>query len=132
MTNKEKTIKAFKELIERYMRPIGQSFGHWDTCPLCEIFHVRRRKLSRSRKSTIKDCQGCPLADKNGEMGCINFESYPHVDADSKFTPFSIKQLEALERRAKFFEKYLPIIEKMPARKFTISGWSYFKFDLRD
>lgn len=122
MTNKELTIEAFKELIDKYKNPIGHIFGSYPSCPLCKIHHDR-------------SCRGCPLARGEGWQGCDDFKSFPHVTGSGEtmlkeWLDASAKN--AFSKRAKFFEKYLPIIMEIPEEQFTKEGWKDFGFDIND
>lgn len=130
-TNKEKTIEAFKDLIVKYRNPVGKIFGKYTGCPLCAIHNVY---------GWGEQCKGCPLADELGEQGCNNFASFPtcpvdisNSDEDDYCTEQNKREYEkGFEARAKFFEKYLPVIKKCPESQFTEGGWVYFNFDLKD
>jgi hypothetical protein len=116
MTKKERTIKAFEKLAWRYRNPLGLIFFTSSHCPLCVIHDMMR------------GCRGCPLASKRGHGECFDFTScrnarkknreLTHIDSHDKPCKEFIK-------RAEFFEKYLPVIKKWPASRFTKKGWKY-------
>ena len=128
MTNKERTIKACKDLIVKYRSPLGRVFFQYDECPLCDIHHISDRK-----------CKGCPLANKEGWMGCIDFKSFDRAAAVMDIMISTIiydgrkltGALKRYETRAKFFEKIIPILEAMPNKRFTREGWKFTEEILR-
>ena len=105
--NQELTIEACKYLVSKY-RNAESKMGFFTsyTCPLCDIY------------PRPKDCIGCPLASEHGRCGCVEFASYKRASA----RPFSKENFEA---RAQFFEKIIPILEKLPPERFTKKGWKY-------
>ncbi len=107
MTKKERTIKACRELAAKYRKPKGEVFFSYTECPLCSIPY----------NALFDDCEGCPLADEDGERGCGKFRTYR--EAYSGYP-------EAYEARAAFFDRIIPILEKIPASRFTKRGWKYF------
>lgn len=123
MTKKERTIKACRELAAKYREPEGKTFFSTVSCPLCDIHEG------------FYDCIGCPLADDCGEDGCVEFTTYleaaevARVNGCFKIpTPESAKMpiQRAFDARAAFFDKIIPILEKIPASRFTRKGWEYF------
>ena len=105
MSNKRKTIAAVKELIALY--ETGKHvIGNSDTCPLCSI-HLIDTAWKRS------SCRGCPLADKSGDIGCINFSSFKAAASGN------------IQIRIEFHKKILPILEKLPPYRFTKKGWKH-------
>ncbi len=105
MNKKERTIKAHRQLAEKYRSGKGRFFevGY---CSLCLIHRLDGK------------CHSCPLANECGRMGCCDFMSYDA--AVYRRSP------EAFELRAQFHEKIIPILEKIPAERFTRKGWTYF------
>lgn len=126
-TNKELTIQAFKDLIVKYRNPEGQIFGRYDSCPLCTI---------HNHAGYGGDCTGCPLADKYGQQGCNDFESYPdNLDTNDTVVYIitdSPNNIALCNKRAEFFEKYLPVIMECSEEQFTAGDWEYFNFNLKD
>lgn len=126
MTNKNRTIQACKDLAEKYRKPQGKRFFNCADCALCRV-HLRG-----SEKGA---CNGCPLGDDKDMFGCNYFESNKKArQVSEKYAPgkplvypnskkVSIKFI----RRAEFFEKIIPILEKIPGSRFTNKGWKYFK-----
>ncbi|KKM61140.1 hypothetical protein LCGC14_1534710 [marine sediment metagenome] len=109
MTKKERTIKACRELAAKYREPEGKGlFFRRDSCPLCLIHDP----------NYSAGCVGCPLADKGGDTGCIDFRTYKR--ANRCRTSYSYNA------RAAFFDKIIPILEGIPASRFTKRGWKYF------
>ena len=131
MNKKERTIKACKELINKYRNPIGKEFFYSNSCPLCDI-HYKKHKF------TIYPCKGCPLAAKHGFIGCFDFKTF--IIAENKYDSNNLYNsnnltettLKAFEDRAKFFEKIIPILEKYPNKRFTKNGWKYTEEINRD
>ena len=123
MTKKEKTIKACKEMIFRYRNPLNYDFFKEKYCPLCKVHLTKINAIY---------CKGCPLADILGQTGCIYFRSFHHArNAHSSFSILYTSDAidrwkEAALRRAEFFEKIIPILEKIPEKRFTKNGWRYF------
>lgn len=129
MTKKHRTIKAIEKLIKKYKHPQGQSFFSITSCPLCNIHG----------ENAITTCRGCPLANYIGDEGCDDFNTFIKASAiylttvgpkytKEKYEPFPLTlptPQEFLER-AKFFEKLLPLLEEVPSKYFTKTGWAYF------
>ena len=127
-SKKKLTIKACEELVKKYRNPDGKVFFYTATCPLCPIHYNPRT------------CEGCPLASKDGCIGCTEFDSYQQALKSQKGTTAvtghvyiafldeaSMKDIkEAFENRAKFFEKIIPILKKVDKKRFTRDGWKYF------
>lgn len=115
-SRKEQTIKACKELRKKYLDPKEKIFFDANFCSLCSI-----------HTSNGCDCKGCPLANKHGDGGCFEFKSGRKADASCKNGyPKRKKPNKAFVARADFFKKIIPILRKIPARRFTESGWTYF------
>ena len=124
MTNKEKTIKACKKLIEKYRSPEGKTFFAYDECPLCDIYYQHCQR----------ECSGGPLANKKGMMGCDDFKSFIRasdvsgiVSGASFFYDGRVMAgaFRRYETRARFFEKIIPILKGMPDKRFTANGWKF-------
>ena len=131
MTKKEQTIKAWKELIEKHKKPVGRRFFHTISCPLCTI------------RQHIFGCNGCPLSNRDGLIGCTDFASYKNLknlsktercedgtmcfDSDYFCRQINEKLNEAFNKIVESLEKYLPVLEKIPAERFTKEGWTYFE-----
>lgn len=133
---KERTLRGCRELAENYRNPVGKTFFNIHACPLCKI-HYKMFMPNKMLKSS--PCRGCPLANKYGNSGCIKFKSgelardtlmraSPSIYLND--LPIEIetanKIKEAFEARAKFFDKIIPILKKIPASRFTRKGWRYF------
>jgi len=123
LSRKRLTIKACKKLSNKYRNPHGKYFFTRDVCPLCKIHFDK-----------YYGCYGCPLADENGDIGCTEFKSFADaeewLDLKSNNTYFFDPTWEIPEefiRRAEFFDKIIPILEKIPKERFTPQGWTYFK-----
>ena len=129
MTKKELTIKACKELAERYL--LEKNILRWfstDTCPLCTIHLVRELLFDFSAI-----CKGCPLASRDGSAGCVEFETYQKLfrlyPPANVLNTYEKTQLfkEACQARARFYIKIIPILENISEERFTKEGWIYFK-----
>jgi len=121
-SNKQRTIQATHELIEKFRNPEGKTFFSPKHCPYCKIHN----------KPTIygQGCIGCPLANCGGGVGCEEFETYkelvlkPHCDSHSEFVKRYIKIFHKI---ADILEnKVLPVLKRTPAKQFTPKGWKYF------
>ena len=128
MTNKDKTLQAKDELIikytERKMPKAHLGFFSTFNCPLC-IIHSH------------DNCRGCPLANIFGHPGCTSFESYNKImvrvdrmrkNNHSKNYGIILQDPELIEsmlKRIEFWKKVTPILEEMPASRFTRKGWKY-------
>jgi len=123
MTNKDRAIQACRELAEKYRNPQGKRFFSVDNCNLCDIHFV----LEKS--SEEKPCTGCPLSNEDQMGGCSEFESATKArkQLPGLHYPNSSKTDKTFIARAEFFDKIIPILEKIPAARFTKSGWTYFK-----
>lgn len=112
MIKKERTLKACRELIEKYRHPKPEDvFFNCDCCPLCKI-HLNTR-------AEVRRCLGCPLADERAKADCKNFSSY------NEAVKAIFWKKCTFEKRAQFFEKIIPILEKLPAKRFTRRGWEF-------
>ena len=98
---KWRTIKACWELAAKYREPEGKEFFFTRSCPLCSIHN---------------NCLGCSMADHG--LGCVRFKSYIYAQAAEGQKGFNA--------RAAFFDKIIPILEGIPASRFTKKGWKYF------
>ena len=133
MTKKEETIRAFEELSFKYRHPWGREFFDLDSCSLCKI-----------HSGSGDECKGCPLADKDGNMGCGNFASFGEARMSLNLinkglfnTRFPSKKNhpnvpDSFIAKAQFFEKYLEVIKTIDAERFTNKGWKYFEIDRND
>ena len=128
LTNKSKTIEACEILIQKYESATLRTklFSH-DVCPLCDIHHYSVGVYAK--------CHGCPLADRDGWIGCLNFKSsrdlkdliaFSDSDREDEVTDL-IKFKEACQVRADFFKKIIPILEEIDEKRFTKEGWTYFE-----
>ena len=132
MIKKEETIRAFEELSFKYRHPWEEEFFNEDSCPLCKI-HINKDNKDE------KGCRGCPLADTDGHGGCALTESYKearislitiNISEYNKRFPSKMVYLnvpDSFIARALFFEKYLEVIKKINAERFTIKGWTFFE-----
>ena len=128
MTKKEETVRAFEELSFKYRHPLEEEFYNEDSCPLCKIHN-----------KDGEGCIGCPLADKDGNMGCGDFASFKSarmsvtsINKGVLNTIFPSKKShpnisDSFIARAQFFEKYLEVIKTIDAERFTNKGWKYFE-----
>ena len=123
---KREIISACYDLIQRYESPKGKMLFFNRTCSLCHVV---------SGNILTMMCRGCPLANKSGVVGCIGFATYKAASNSyrnvlsnvglSKCYPNN-KPTKEFIARANFFRKIIPILEKIPAKRFTPSGWEYF------
>jgi hypothetical protein len=116
--SKRRTIEAFEELIDKYLNPDGHVFFKHGDCPLCLIhFRIKNQLV----------CRGCPLADKEGNWGCINFASFRNasIALDLDEFPFDDNTRELFKIRAEFFKRHLETIKKWDLKRFTPAGWKY-------
>lgn len=126
MTNKQRTIEACKQLADKYRKPKSEKFFGSNSCSLCNIFYT----------TNDTDCISCPLATMGGRMGCIDFYTYRRASSvgTSRFNlickpflyPDNAVIIPEFLARAAFFDKIIPILQEIPARRFTRSGWTYF------
>lgn len=121
MTNKERTIQACRDLAHKYRNPEGREFFNIKSCALCRV-HFSHRVYFDS------DCRGCPLAKEDGAAGCSEFKSNDtaqraRFNADDDATDPKVRK--AFEKRAQFFDRIIPILEKWPEERFTAEGWKY-------
>jgi len=123
-SNKQRSIKATHELIEKFRNPEGKIFFSPNHCPYCKIHN----------KPTIygQGCIGCPLANRDGGIccGCEEFTTYkelvlkPNCDSHSEFVK---KYIKIFHKIADILEsKVLPVLKRTPAKQFTSKGWKYF------
>ena len=137
MTYKRKAIDACWRLVMKYENPVGEKFFVSNSCPLCQIYYLNNKCIMKKRKLW---CQGCPLAREADDefpvvAGCTKFASYINAK-EVMFSNYGINicvsdsnnyPLEEFIDRANFFRKIIPILEKISPRRFTPSGWKYFK-----
>ena len=108
MTTQEKFIIAIKQLMKKY-----QTLGTGG-CPLCVI-------TQNIKGNTL--CKPCPntifLPDGLDDPSCYRAKTYK----------IGINRVYRLARYH-FWKEALPILEKLPSRAFTLSGYknSYFEF----
>lgn len=122
MNKKQRTIKATRELIKKYREVTPGNLRYSfdiSSCPLCKIHHPEYI------------CEGCPLANTDGDMGCTDFRSYAIARIARKdydeIPSYSFSEVKkAFEKRAQFHEKALEIYRGIPAERFTVKGWEYF------
>ncbi len=127
MTKKERYIRAWVELIKKFRNPIGNVFFNEATCPLCIV--------------SGSSCRGCPLANKYGGMGCMDFVSAEmasaaidkaldkgtyKLDGYRRVVEIDDETAQAFNACADALEKYLPVIKNIPSQRFTKEGWTYF------
>jgi len=70
------------------------------------------------------------------KYGCTYFSSY--IDAMNAYNQWRednseknhLIMIEKFQRRAKFFRDIIPLLEKLPEKKFTPGWWSYFDIDM--
>jgi len=120
-TKKRLTIEAHQQIAKKYRTATDEEclFNH-HSCPLCRIHGV---------PSIIhaNNCRGCPLANKEGAMGCDEFLSYQEAINYFNRSLYLIIPNNSFDKRAKFHEKLIPILEQIPAKRFTKKGWKYFE-----
>lgn len=127
---KQKTIQACLDLVYDYEHPHSKKgeFFYMGTCPLCKMYYYENEF----------ECIGCILAEPNGSCGCCKFASYKKASraytkvarertSTGNNVNLSEEVLVTFKTRANFFRKIIPILEELPNRKFTPSGWTYFK-----
>jgi hypothetical protein len=119
---KKATIEACKQLIEKYENPKENVFFDSEYCPLCMIY-----------VSNFLDCEGCFMTNKNGEGGCMAFKSYLEAfryegseRCYNNNRKYYYEGQRAYQKRANFFKKIIPYLEKQPAEKFHPDTWTYF------
>ena len=133
-TKKEKTLEAHEKLITKYKKALIKldrlrstkilndnidctSLGiylNMDDCPLY-LIHYK-----------LHLCRGCPLANKYGRPGCIQFNSIIELNRAKG----AIELRVALKKRILFHETALISLKFKPKRFFTRSGWKYFVEDI--
>lgn len=118
-TKKQRTLKAVRDLEEKYRFPDGQEFFNADFCALCHI-HNTGGVFYLSR------CIGCPLAAEDGQPGCMDFSTYLEAKIAHKRIEVSPRARRTFNARADFFKKIYPILEAIPPERFTKRGWKYF------
>ena len=121
MTNKRKTISACRQLIKKYENVNkNTSFFKHAECPLCDIHYI-----------WLDNCKGCPLANRNGTIGCPSFKTSRRVlelteGFISSRRVINDELKKACQARADFFKKIIPILENIKEERFTKEGWKYF------
>ena len=133
MTNKQKSIVACHLQTEKYRNAkLGEKFFSMEVCFLCKI-HIPKPGGLLGKKC----CKGCPLAQKEAGVGCLDFVTFNNAREEfgclkgAEIFPSdpSIKLLNALEQRAKFYDWLAVELEKYPASQFTKKGWKDFEID---
>ena len=140
MTYKEKTIAACKELLKKYKRADidKDTYGEFRTCPLCQIYRINDRTNALVLLGYF--CPGCFMASKppSTHCRCLTFASFKKVTKAVQKYRIDIDNLPdnraeakiALHERGAFYEKIIPMLEKIPAKYFTPSSWKFKVFDI--
>ena len=119
---KWRTIKACRELAAKYREPEGRCFFEIGHCSICDI-HYKDDNWDRK-------CVGCPLANECGGGGCghfaSNYTAQEYLRSHQYNTDKIILTNPAFDARAAFFDKIIPILDRIPAERFTKRGWKYF------
>lgn len=127
MTYKERAIQACKNLAGKYMKPQGKVFFKGENCGFCDIYFDAFE---------FRYCKGCPFAKTSGKVGCIQFNTYKkasvYLGLNTYKYPKDLPTHKTFIMAAKFLEKIIPILEKIPKERFTPSGWTYFNELNRD
>ena len=105
---KERAICACKSCSEK---GDGAGWLRFDG-PICCVYENNGR--------TTECCRGCPFADQECGPGCVDFSSY-------RLAMLSGDVNNAGELCREFFAKVIPMLEKIPTKRFSPSGWKYFK-----
>jgi len=127
LTKKERTIRAHKELIEKYQNPLGKQFFLDTSCPLCSIHNS-------GDEDDLIDCRGCPMANRSGSIGCSSHKTYDK--AISILHPISMSRKvmikstvrlveKSFNLRAKYHEELIKYLRGLPESLFTKKGWTY-------
>lgn len=104
-SNQQRFIEAAEITAQKW----EQGTHDYDHCKFCEV------AIKNFDKPFY--CAPCPMANIDGGFGCVKFKSFPIVPR---------KSLE----RAKFHREYLiPLIESLPASRFTKKGWKPIDHD---
>jgi hypothetical protein len=122
-TYKQRALEACRKIRDRYRNPDDDKYCTASKCTLCSIY------------SDGFNCIGCPLSDNFGNSGCCDHDTYNDVLESLKLGSYSLgsyyqntpKCNAAFTKRAKYYDRIIPILEKIPERRFTPSGWRYFK-----
>ncbi len=136
MTNRDRYIKAHRELAAKYRDPYGEIFFIPNSCSLCRL-------------ASELNCETCTLLGPTAlsNSSCQRFPTYSLAhralselaDKFSNFRRFppknSIKMghtgllkvaLEAFEARADFHTKVADLLETLPSKRFTKKGYIGF------
>jgi hypothetical protein len=114
MNNKEKALRACRQIVKRYREPDEDAYLYGSTCALCRLFFT-------------VGCIPCPLADGESDEGCTKFNSYREIQ-DIIDIYFKEEAREAFSRRADVYEQHIiPILEKLPPERFTKRGWRFIE-----
>ena len=110
MNNKEKYIKACKQMIERYQNitkdtPIGVT----NACPMC--------KVTGKTYEEGGSCMPCPIYEGKSGYDCVIYSSYTDaIKARNKGYKVCIE-------RVTFYRNLLKIIKRLPPERFTKKGF---------
>ena len=130
-TYKQRTIEACEILQYKYSHPQRRTFFQIGFCSLCRIYNIRLYNIN-----SMPPCKGCFQSDKSGEYGCESYVTYMAAFKVLKMTTHGLTSYmypkdeptyQEFINRANYFKKIIPILEKIPARRFTPIGWKYFK-----
>jgi len=122
MTAKKTTIKAWRQQMARYESGpvVGEKYCCYSACALC--------------RTCIAGCIPCPLCGMGALSGCIDFCSYKKLEnavracsnSNNYLTIITPELTAAMKARHAFYKKYLSVLEGLPARRFTKSGFRGF------
>jgi len=123
MTNKERTIRAVKALIERYSKG-GiheiEKIGDPKQCPLC-IIHFKPSKPFYQAGG----CSGCPLAARGAWANCEDTGNYSELFYCNVSPENQEILIELATDRADMYRQILRRIRKWSPKRFTKKGWKY-------
>lgn len=121
-TNKELTLDAVDELIEKYAHPKGHSFVKVSSCPLCTIHLIG---LSHESDGT---CNGCPLCGYDFIYGCVDGDTGSPAlhKMEGEYTGAA---QYAYNIRRDFWKLVKPMLKKINKKYFTKKGYDAKAFD---
>ena len=103
----DKTKTALLGSIEKWQKIVdgtGEDMGTFN-CPLCQLFYVQKN-----------DCQGCPVSEKTGFVGCAEspYIAFSRLDRDSLAEPDKMEpeiqrqRIDAAKAELEFLKSLLP------------------------
>ncbi len=131
-SQKKKYIEGLKLQSKKYRAPWGHRFFNSEECPMCGVEDYCLGGCPLTKENPAGNEKGSP--DK--VFRCFDMSSYKKAKKGfdrldispgdrfpvDKLTPVPASFVE----RAVFLDSIIPILETLPAKRFTLKGWTGF------